>query len=114
LIQTGGVALVLAALGDVYLTVLYARAGVGVFSQLLGPAIWRVFRAIANPFPAGEACDPVVLRADDPAAMVSTWLAMLIAGFALVVWPALGTGVQAVRNDTRPIFQRRFYFAGYS
>src|SRR4051795_10692639 len=99
-IQAGGVALVLAALGDVYLTVLYARAGVGVFSQLLAPGIWRVFRFAADPFPRAK---HVILSFGGPTilvAMVSTWVTLLISGFALVVWPALGTSVQAVRNDT--------------
>ena len=113
LIQAAGTAVVLAALADVYLTVLYARAGVGVFSHRIGPGMWALFRRLARPFPRTRHrilsfCGPTIL-----VAMVSVWIVSLIGGFALIVWPALGHHVQAVRNDTPTDFGTAVYFAGY-
>jgi len=48
--QTIGAALVLFILVDVFLTVLYARIGAGVFSPRLARVIWRTFRGAARPF----------------------------------------------------------------
>src|SRR5690349_1290500 len=49
--QFVGLALVVVGLTDVYLTVLYARSGVGFISRLLIPAVWRFFRAAGSLIP---------------------------------------------------------------
>src|SRR5438105_3241515 len=46
LVQWLGAALVLVALIDVFLTVLYARSGVGLISRWLIPGTWKIFRAL--------------------------------------------------------------------
>ena len=64
--QMIGVAVVLFILVDVFLTVLYARIGAGVFSPHLARVIWWAFRGAARPFGlrAGKLlsfCGPIIL-----------------------------------------------------
>ena len=51
LVQILGAALVVAALADIFLTVLYARSGIGVISHRLSRWNWQLFRRVAAPFP---------------------------------------------------------------
>ena len=60
----GGVVIAI-ALADVFLTVLYARAGTGLVAPPLGRGVWRVFRALSSERHAGllNYCGPVQLVA---------------------------------------------------
>ena len=46
----GGAVLMAAALLDVFLTVLYARAGTGILSPFVTRGAWRLFRVVARAF----------------------------------------------------------------
>ena len=61
-----GALLIVLVLLDVFLTVLYARIGAGIFSHQLACWTWKLFRAISRPFPrwrdqALSFCGPVII-----------------------------------------------------
>jgi Ion channel len=110
--QLLGGAVVLAVLADVALTVLCARSGTSVFSERIAAGTWRAFRGTAGLFPgAREAivsyCGPAVL-----VLTIGAWFGGLLLGFALMLWPALGTHVQATRGPTPTDFITAVYVAG--
>ena len=46
--QAAGVVVILLVLVAVFLTVLYARAGIGLFAYKIGKLVWALFRAAAK------------------------------------------------------------------
>jgi hypothetical protein len=85
---------------DVFLTVLYARAGTGIFSHLIASLVWRVFRLVSKPFGRYQGtvmsfCGPVIL-----VLLVVVWDFGLTLGAALVIHPALGAGVASASGAT--------------
>lgn len=111
--QAAGWLIILLILIDVFLTVLYARAGSGLLSSRLNEGVWRLFRSTARVLPRGR---DQFLSFAGPIALVTTgvlWIAGLVLGFALIVWPALGTGIQASQGPTPTSFGTALYFSGY-
>jgi hypothetical protein len=85
--QILGVALILAAMVDVFHTIFHPTE-TGTIGDAVARTIWRVSRFIATKRRSA-------LSAAGPAAVVSIivmWLSMIIAGFALVYWPYLDSG----------------------
>ncbi|WP_424138226.1 potassium channel family protein [Roseomonas chloroacetimidivorans] len=114
LIQAAGLALVALALADIFLTVLYARSGVGLLTLRLNRGTWRLFRWVAGLVLARR---NRVLSFAGPtlvALTVVVWVALLTVGFALVVWPRLGTGIQASSGPTPTDFVTALYYSGYN
>jgi hypothetical protein len=97
--QLAGLALIAVTLADVFLNVLYARAGIAIYSRPLAHAVRNLFagagrmggrhRARINSF-----CGPAIVIA-----LLLTWLSALVAGSALVIHPALGHGVRCGAGD---------------
>ena len=90
LAQVVGAGLVLLAIADIYLTVLYPRGGRGVVSVPLSRGIWQIFRLTASAIPKNRA---QLLSYMGPTLLVATvamWISLLILGFALIFWPAFG------------------------
>lgn len=86
-------ALVLAlTLLDVFLTVLYARAGSGLLAPRLARGVWAVLRALSGRRHTGilDYCGPLQLVAP-----VVMWGLLLALGAALVIHPGLGAGVES-------------------
>src|SRR5436190_1711139 len=83
----GGIVLAITLL-DVFVTVLYARAGTGVLAPRLARGVWRVFRGLSGGSHAGvlSYCGPVQL-----VTLVMMWGVLLAFGSGLVIHPALGT-----------------------
>ena len=92
----GGLVLAITLL-DVFLTVLYARAGTGLLAPRLARGVWRIFRGLSGGRHAGilSYCGPVQL-----VALVLMWGVLLALGSGLVIHPALGTGVKASSGPT--------------
>ena len=115
LMQLVGSGLVLAALGDVYTTVLFARSGTGLFSPWLYRGVWACLRRVARAIPDGRRR---LLPHSGPILLVLNlllWAALLIGGFALIVWPELGSGIQSSGGQPTPrTFGAALYFAGYN
>lgn len=112
--QTLGVLLMTFILLDVFLTVLYARAGAGIIAPTLQRIVWRVFRAIARAFGKHSGtvlsvCGPVILIV-----FVVTWVLGLSLGSALFIQPHLGTSVRLSDGPTPLDFAAALYAAADS
>jgi hypothetical protein len=95
-----GAALILVILLDVFLTVLYARMGTGILSRRLARTLWSLFRFVSPHLGrwrrlALSFCGPTILLS-----LLSTWALALSLGAALIIHPALGSGIRMVGGDT--------------
>jgi hypothetical protein len=100
--QVVGAGLFAAVLLDVFLTVLYARMGSSIIAGPLARLAWRVFRAVSAPFGRRRGvvlsfCGPAVL-----ALLVTAWSLGLTLGAALVIHPALGSGIRSANGGESP------------
>jgi hypothetical protein len=91
--QAIGAFVITLVLLDVFLTVLYARAGTGILSTRVSKFVRRVFYLASKPFGPFRGtvmsfCGPVVL-----VLLVAIWDFGLSLGAALVIHPALGASV---------------------
>jgi hypothetical protein len=112
--QFVGVALVVVAMTDVFLRVLYARASTAPVSRRVASGVWAAFRGVAGWFPRHQA---VILSLGGPSCIVMqmvVWVGLLLLGFTLIAWPSLGSGIQSERGDTPRDFLTAFYYAGGS
>jgi len=106
----GGIVLAITLL-DVFLTVLYARAGTGLLAPRLAQGIWLFFRALSGRRRTHilNYCGPVQL-----VALVVMWGVLLALGAALVIHPALGTGVESSSGPTDTDFVTALLVGGSS
>jgi hypothetical protein len=112
--QLLGAALVFLALADIFLTVLYARSGMSVLSDRLHSGVWRVVRRAALARPSRR---DRLLGYAGPVLLVLTvvlWTALLLLGFALIVWPVLGSAIRASSGATSTGFATALYYAGFN
>lgn len=115
LIQAAGLALVALALADIFLTVLYARGGVGLLTPRLNRGTWQLFRRVAGLLPTSGRDRFLSFAGPTLVALtVAVWVALLAVGFALVIWPRLGTGIQASSGPTPTDFAAALYYSAYS
>ena len=111
--QGSGVLLIGIVLTDVFLTVLYARIHSGIISNHLGGWTWRAFRLLGRAFPRRRDkilsfCGPAIL-----VLLVGVWVAGLILGGGLLVYPSLGTSVRTTSGSPTPTdFVTALYVAG--
>lgn len=95
--QLAGLALIAVTLADVFLNVLYARAGIAIYSRPIAHAMRNLFVLASAPLGrkhrarALSFCGPVIV-----VALLFSWLGALVVGSAMVIHPALGG---AVRSD---------------
>jgi hypothetical protein len=106
----GGTVLAVTLL-DVFLTVLYARAGSGLLAPRLARGVWRAFRALSGTRNKARLnyCGPVQL-----VALVVMWGVLLALGAALVIHPGLGTGVRSSSGTTDTDFVTALLVGGSS
>ncbi len=106
----GGIVLAITLL-DVFLTVLYARAGTGLLAPRLARGVWRLFRGLSGGRHAGTLsyCGPTQL-----VALVLMWGVLLALGAGLVIHPALGTGVTSSSGATETDFITALFVGGSS
>ncbi|MBV9669610.1 MAG: hypothetical protein JOZ43_01525 [Acidobacteriales bacterium] len=109
-----GALLMLLFLADVFLTVLYARIGTGIFSTVLARSLWRSFRGVARRFGQRRGkvlsfCGPVIL-----VALVLFWALGLTLGTALIIHPGLGKSVLSSNGSTPQDFVSAIYAGGSS
>lgn len=100
LLQGFGIGLVGLALADIFLTVLYARSGTGMFAPRVTHYAWRGMVLIA---PVKLLNRNRFLSYGGPLMMVlsvALWVGMLLVGSAFAVWPALGSGIEATDGST--------------
>lgn len=114
LFQVLGFGIIFAVLTDIYLTVLYPRSGRNTLSLLLSKGVWELFRRMAR-LPFGR--DKHILSFCGPTlfiAVVVLWVFSLTLGFALMMWPALGAGIQASQGKTPTDFATAIYYSGFT
>src|SRR5579875_3602050 len=98
--QVFGAALMLVFLADVFLTVLYARAGTGLLAPYWNRAIWALLRSIAKLFGRRRG---LVLSFAGPlivVLLIVVWALGLTLGAALVIHPELGTAIRPQNGPT--------------
>lgn len=109
-----GALLMLLVLLDVFLTVLYARAGTGLISRIHARWTWCFFRAVSRPFGRVRG---LILSFAGPAILVSLvllWAFLLAVGAALIIHPNLGASVRAGSGETPTSFITALYAGGSS
>jgi hypothetical protein len=112
--QLGGAALILLFLVDVFLTVLYARAGTGLLAPYWNRMIWILLRAVSELFGRRRG---VVLSFAGPCIVVlliAFWALGLTIGAALMIQPELGTAIRPSSGDTPTDFVTALLVAGNS
>jgi hypothetical protein len=120
--QIVGTVLVLTVLIDIYLAVLYPRSGKGWLGVRLRRRIWRIFRLVVrNPLYKSlglrASFTQSLLSYSGPTILVTVvfvWVLLLLVGFALIFWAALGTEIQASEGATPTDFATAFYLSGYT
>ena len=111
---SSGVLLMLFALLDVFLTVLYARAGTGIFSRFVCAWEWRLLRRIAK-LSGRRAqlflslCGPAIVLS-----LISWWALLLTLGAALIFYPYLGSAIAISNGPTPTDFVSAMYAAANS
>lgn len=112
--QIIGAALTLLFLIDIFLTVLYARAGTGLLAPYWNRGVWAALRAIAM---ASGRDRGTVLTFAGPLIVVSLigfWAFGLAVGAALVIQPELGVGVRSSDGQASTDFVTALLVAGNS
>ena len=111
---SSGALLMLFGLLDVFLTVLYARAGTGIFSRYVCAWEWRLLRRVATLF--GERsqlflslCGPAIVLL-----LISWWALLLTVGAALIFHPYLGSAIAISSGPTPTDFISAIYAAANS
>src|SRR5947209_466813 len=107
-----GASLMALVLADVFLTVLYARAGPGIISDRLARLVWLALRRISSSRNGSHLlsfCGPLIV-----VALLLTWSILLALGAALIVHPLLGTSITNTNQDTPTDFVTALYVAGSS
>jgi len=107
--QIAGAVLTLVTLLDIFLTVLYARAGTELLSPVVSRSIWIVFRLVSRPFGRNRGrvlsfCGPVIL-----VALIFVWAVGLAFGSALIMHPNLGGGIRVSEGPTPRDFMSALY-----
>ena len=114
LTQIIGSALILLFLADVFLTLLYARAGTGLLAPHWNRAVWAMFCAVARRF--GEPRGAILSYAGPliVVSLIGLWALGLTVGVALVIWPELGGAVRSSSGETSTDFSTALFVAGSS
>jgi hypothetical protein len=112
--QIGGAALMLLFLADIFLTVLYARAGTGLLAPRWNRLVWAVVKAVSGLFSRRRA---VVLSFAGPlivVLLIGFWSLGLTVGAALVIQPELGTAIRPLTGNASTDFVTALLVAGNS
>jgi hypothetical protein len=112
--QAGGAALMLLFLADVFLTVLYARAGTGLLAPSWNRAIWSFASAVARL--AGRRRGTVLSFAGPliVVSLIAFWALGLALGSALIIHPELGGAIRPSSGGPSTDFVTALLVAGNS
>jgi hypothetical protein len=109
--QLVGAALIAVVLADVFLNVLYARAGIAILSRPLAHGLRWAFVKAAR-FCGSERtrvlsfCGPAIV-----VALLVMWMVLLLLGAAMVIHPMLGGAIRAATGPTSRDFTDAIYVA---
>ncbi len=112
--QLTGALLIVLALADIFLTVLYPRDQAGFIMPRINRRVWLAARWLGLRFGSRgrqlmSFCGPLLVVLS-----VAFWAVLLAVGFALIYMPALGTDIQASNSPIEPRFWSAFYFSAYA
>lgn len=110
-----GVVIVGLVLVDVFYTVLFPASGHGPLRRPMSRWTWRFFAAVARHL--SETRRRSFLAYSGPVQIslsISTWVVLLVVGWALVYHPALGSGLVASSGPTDTGWDTAIYFSGFS
>ncbi|MET3723876.1 ion channel [Sphingomonas trueperi] len=112
--QILGAALTLLFLADIFLTVLYARAGTGLLAPRWNRMVWAVLRGLARR--AGRRRGTILSMAGPliVVSLIGFWALGLTLGAALVIQPELGTAIRPSSGETPRDFVTALLVAGNS
>ncbi|MBE9109753.1 two pore domain potassium channel family protein [Nodosilinea sp. LEGE 07298] len=113
-LQFVGTGLVLVSLADIFLTVLHPRSESNLLSMLVARIVWGLFRAVAQGLPKQRDRILSYGGATIIVTLTGAWILMLLIGFALIVWPGLGTAIQMTPGETPTDFVTALYYSGFS
>ena len=102
------------ALLDLFLTVLYARAGAGFISDRVARSTWAFLRWVSKAFGRHR---PIVLSLSGSfivVSLVAVWALVLTVGAALIIHPYLGTAVRSSGGSNSTDFLTALYAGGSS
>ena len=102
------------ALLDLFLTVLYARAGAGFVSDHVARFIWTLFHWISKPLPRRRGIVLSLSGSVIVVSLVAVWAGMLAVGAALIMHPYLGTSVRSSGGSNATDFLTALYAGGSS
>jgi hypothetical protein len=112
--QIFGAALILLFLCDVFLTVLYARAGTGWLAPYWNRAVWALLQAASRLLGRRQGA---ILSLAGPLIVVSLigfWALGLTVGAAFIIRPELGAAIKPSNGDTPTDFITALFVAGNS
>lgn len=112
--QIVGAALILLFLGDVFMTVLYARAGTGLLAPYWNRAAWALLRATSLLFGRRRTA---ILSLAGPlivVALIGFWALGLTVGAGLIIRPELGGAIKPSSESTPTDFVTALLVAGNS
>ncbi len=112
--MSSGALLMCFVLLDVFLTVLYARAGTGIFSRFVCAWEWRLLRRFAKLLGRRaqlflSLCGPAIVLS-----LIWWWALLLTLGAALIFHPYLGSAIATSNGSTPTDFVSAMYAAANS
>lgn len=112
--QLVGAGVVLLFLADIFLTVLYARAGTGLLAPRWNRLVWAAVSGVSALFGRHRStimsfAGPIIV-----VALIAFWALGLTVGAALVVRPELGTAIRPSSGETATDFVTALLVAGNS
>lgn len=112
--QIGGAGLLLLFLADIFLTVLYARAGTGLLAPTWNRLVWAAISAGSRLFGRRRAtalsfAGPVIVIL-----LIAFWALGLTVAAALIIQPELGTSIRPSSGDSPTDFVTAMLVAGNS
>jgi hypothetical protein len=112
--QIAGAALMLVFLADIFLTVLYARAGTGLLAPYWIRVVWAAIHGVAGLF--GRRRNAVLTLAGPliVVSLIGFWALGLTVGAALVIRPELGGAIRPSNGGTPTDFVTALLVAGNS
>lgn len=112
--QVGGAALMLLFLADIFLTILYARAGAGLLAPRWNRLVWASLWGLAGMFgrrrgAALSFAGPLIV-----VLLIAFWALGLTIGAALIIQPELGSGIRPSSGEASRDFMTALMVGGNS
>jgi len=112
--QIGGAGLMLLFLADIFLTVLYARAGTGIFAPHFNRSVWVFLRSLSATLGRRRGAALSIAGPLIVISMLAFWALGLTVGAALMIQPELGTTIRPSSGESPTDFVTALLVGGNS